>query len=98
MGATTTQQTKIRGLAMQEKRARVEISNDGIKYKGNNDYLPAVLKHSKDVELIKARKSLLENFVVISPVLLIIILCSVLISNNLKLQSQLNYEQPKISE
>lgn len=74
----------------QGNRAKVEIGH-GSKYEVDSDYLPSILKHNKEIELIRARKSLLESMVIISPVILVIFLCSMAISNNLRMQN--NYEK-----
>lgn len=78
----------------QGNRAKVEIGT-GSRYEIDSDYLPTVLKHNKEIELIRARKALLESMVIISPVILVIFLCSVVISNNLRMQ---NYEKSRTEQ
>lgn len=75
----------------QDNKAKVKIGINS-KYEIDNDYLPTVLKHNKEIELIRARKALLESMVIISPAILVIFLCSVVISNNLRIQNN-NYEK-----
>lgn len=80
----------------QDNKAKVKIGMDS-KYEIDNDYLPTVLKHNKEIELIRARKALLESIVIISPVILVIFLCSVVISNNLRMQNN-NYEKSRTEQ
>lgn len=74
----------------EQNKSKVEIGEES-KYEVESDYLPVVLEHNRQIELIRASKSLIDSVIVISPVILLIFLASILVSNNLKLQG--NYEK-----
>jgi NADH:ubiquinone oxidoreductase subunit 4 (subunit M) len=75
----------------QRNQSKIKTGEDRSIYRIDSDYLPSVFKHIKEVELIRARRAILENLVIISPLILIIIVCGVVINNNLDIQN--NYEK-----
>lgn len=75
-----------------EDRAKLNLSNERLEYKGDSEYLPALLKHNEKIAKINARKTVVDSLISISPVILIIVLCGVLVGNNLRNQDSNNYE------
>ncbi len=69
-----------RKLAM---KAKLKISKDGLEYKGSDEYLPVVLKHSHLIKQAESKSAIREAAIIISPVILIILCVTFLASKNL---------------
>lgn len=76
-------------------RAKLKINKDGLEYRGSEEYLPTVIKHSALVQKAKDKSAIREALIIISPVLLIILCITFLASKNLDNQ---NYETGATTE
>lgn len=76
-------------------RAKLKISKDGFEYKGSDEYLPVVLKHSHLIKQAESKSSIREALIIVSPVLLIILCTTFLASKNL---DKYNYETGATTE
>jgi hypothetical protein len=73
-----------RGYNEEPGDVKLNLSAESLDYKGEAEYLPALLKHNKEIAEINARKTVVDSVIAISPVILVIVLCGVLVGNNLR--------------